>query len=146
MSYSFRPYQQRKQQLFRVFHENGWQVKIYGINLTVEPNEAFISTILKELPSPARNEHRYGVGFLIVHKGIKANWFLLNWWGYEDIIHQKLFSSPIDDFDRIGKVHDRTIMACVHEMEIYHKEIELWKKFVLRLGEPDFESYLSLYN
>ena len=144
MDYQFDTFQPRKTTFIKVLQHGDWRIKVYTIN----ENEAFdittLAKVLKQLPTPALTQNRYGVGFLIIHQGVVANWFLLNWWGYEDIIHQKLFSSPVDDFAAIKNAEDKTIMACIHELVIHHFEVKAWKKWVLSTETPDFEEYLKM--
>jgi hypothetical protein len=63
-------------------------------------------------------EQRYGVGFLIIHHGTMRNWYLLDWWEKGDIIHQKLFSSPLDKPGSISVEPDKSLIACVLDQDI----------------------------
>ena len=101
---------------------------------------------MQYLPQPAVTKWRYGVGFLIIHHGTMRNWFLLDWWENEDIIHHQLFSSPLDDPESITAETDKSLIACVHELRIINFESEAWIKTVLCSGEtPSFENYLNLH-
>ena len=128
----------------------GWRIKVYGISATSLPlPEEVVSdasqNALSHLPQPAVTEHRYGVGFLIIHQGTMRNWFLLDWWENEDIIHHKLFSSPLDEPTAITAEVDKTLIACVHEMRVITFESEAWIQTVLgRDDNPNFEQYLRL--
>jgi len=141
--YRFTKYKKRELSVFSDLKVNGWNIKVYGINLVNQPNENILEYLLNELPLPALTEFRYGMGFLIIHKGVVGNWFLLNWWGYEDIVHQKLFKSPVENFSAIEPVEDNSILACVHELDIYCFESEAWKKHVLSREDPYFQDYLD---
>ena len=143
MEYQFTTFQPRKTIFKKVIQQQGWRIKLYTINEKEEFDTVILEKILIQLPTPALTQNRYGVGFLIIHQGVVANWLLLNWWGYEDIIHQKLFNSPVDDFPNIQEVADKTIMACIHELAIYHFEVEAWKKWILSRAIPDFDNYLK---
>ena len=143
MNYTFAKYKKRKSSLITILKKDNWNLKVYGIRLNHLPDEKVISFLFDQLPRPALTKSRYGMGFLIIHKGVVANWFLLNWWGYEDIVHQKLFSSPVENFNDVKPVEDKTILACVHELDIYNFESEAWKDFVLSNENPDFERYLK---
>lgn len=143
MDYQFASFQPRKTTFISLLPHGDWRIKVYTINEKEEFDIAVLEKVLRELPTPALTQNRYGVGFLIIHQGVVANWFLLNWWGYEDIIHQKLLSSPVDDFGAIKSAEDKTIMACIHELAIHHFEVEAWKKWVLLRETPDFEEYLK---
>jgi hypothetical protein len=91
------------------------------------------------------SEDRYGVGFLIIHQGTMRNWFLLDWWEYEDILFHRLFSSPLSSPDTITPEEDSSVAACVHELRVINFESEAWIKTVLSNdSEPDFDEYLKL--
>ena len=73
------------------------------------------------------------------------NWILLDWWEKEDIIHHKLFSSPLNRPSAVTAVADKSLIACVHELRVITFESEAWIKTVLdRDDNPDFEKYLML--
>lgn len=144
MDYQFSTFQPRKTIFHKVVPYRDWRLKLYTINAKTDIKAPILEKIFTQLPTPALTQNRYGIGFLIIHQGVVANWFLLNWWGYEDIIHQKLFSSPVEGFDNIKSVDDKTIMACIHELAIYHFETEAWKKWVLSGNQPDFDQYLKM--
>ena len=131
-------------------NSEGWRIKVYGISprskaLPTEVVTEGVANVLRHLPQPCVTEHRYGVGFLITHHGIMRNWYLLDWWENEDIIHQKLFSSPLDNPAAITPEHDKSLIACVHELRVIAFESDAWIKTVLSQGgDPGFDSYLNL--
>ena len=128
----------------------GWRIKIYGISakslpLPQEVVSEGMKNVLSHLPQPALTEQRYGVGFLIIHQGTMRNWYLLDWWEKEDIIHHKLFSSPLGDPGSISAESDKSLIACVHELRVISFETEAWIKTVLcRDDKSSFDSYLKL--
>ena len=74
------------------------------------------------------------------------NWYLLDWWEKEDIIHHKLFSSPLDKPSSISTELDKSLIACVHELRVITFESEAWIKTVLcQDDKPSFENYLKLH-
>jgi hypothetical protein len=145
IKYRFTKYKKREITFFEVLKIRGWNIKVYGINLDNKPDENIMNYLQNMLPIPALTEFRYGMGFLIIHKGVVGNWFLLNWWGYEDIVHQKIFKSPIEDFNDIKPIDDDSILACVHELDIYNFESNAWKRHVLSTEKSSFQDYLNSY-
>lgn len=141
--YNFEKYKKREVSFLKIIRKGDWNIKTYGIRFKDLPNDSLEEFILGKLPSPALTENRYGIGFLIIHKGIVANWIMLNWWGFEDIIHQKLYTSEDEDFKIIKPVADNSILACVHELDIYYFESNAWKKNMLSQKQLDFEGYLN---
>jgi len=143
MEYRFTPYKKRNVSFLNVMKHGDWKMKVYGINLEDTPRDKILYYLGEQLPTPACTEVRYGLGFLIIHRGVEANWFLLNWWSNEDIVRQKLYASSVDNFNAIKPVEDQNVLACVHELDIYSFESEAWKRHVLRDENPDFEGYLK---
>ena len=148
--YELDPYVRRPTEFIGQYDSQGWRVKAYGISAKSLPlPEEIVSeglkSVMQYLPQPALTEQRYGVGFLIIHQGIMRNWFLLDWWENEDIIHHQLFSSPLDEPKLITSEPDKSLIACVHELRVINFESEAWIKTVLCSDEkPDFEKYLKL--
>lgn len=145
--YQFAPYEKRAVTFVELWQQNEWQVKIYHVGNKPLSDILLHSchTILPEsLPQPAQTKDRYGVGFVVVHQGVMANWLLINWWGHEDIIHQKIYHSPTDQPNKIMHVEDKSIMTCIHEMEVYEFERQAWISHVLnQRGVVNFEPYLA---
>lgn len=107
---------------------------------------AGLENVLPHLPQPAVTDDRYGLGFLIIHQGTLRNWYLLDWWEQEDIIHHQLFSSPLDSPRAISAEPDKSLLACVHELRVMSFESEAWIKTVLRENDKSsFEDYLQLH-
>lgn len=144
------PYVQRPVEFLKQVSAKGWRIKVYGISAKSEPlSEELVSEgiqkVLPHLPQPALGDQRYGVGFFIIHQGTMRNWFLLDWWESEDIMHHRLFSSPLNSPNSITSEPDRSMIACVHELKIISFESEAWINTVLcKDGEPSFDEYLKL--
>ena len=143
------PYSQRLANYIRLENYQGWRIKIYGISAYQESlPDKLVSNGIREtfsrLPQPAIINDRYGVGFLIIHQGTMRNWFLLDWWEKEDIMHHFLFSSPLDNYENITPEKDKSLIACVHELKIISFESEAWIKTALNSGyEKGFDEYLN---
>ena len=148
---SFHPYLVRPAEYVDQVESNGWRVKVYAISATSlpVPNEivsAGLENVLSHLPQPAVTGNRYGVGFLIIHHGTMRNWYLLDWWEQEDIIHHKLFSSPLDNPRAISAEADKSLVACVHELRVVNFESEAWIKTALSKNDmSSLEDYLQLH-
>ena len=120
------PYLKRPVKFLKQVNSGNWRIKVYGISAKSEslPEELFnegVSTVLPHLPEPPMSEDRYGVGFLIIHQGTMRNWFLLDWWEYEDILFHRLFSSPLSSPDTITPEEDSSVAACVYELRMSNK-------------------------
>ncbi len=142
------PYSPRVVEFLKEVNFENWRLKVYGLSTGKDPvSDSLVSTALSRLlpmlPLPAITEDRYGVGFVIIHRGILRNWFSLDWWEYEDILFHRLFSSSLDDIDSIS-AEESSAIACVHELKIINFENEAWINTVLNEdGDPDFARYMS---
>jgi len=146
-------YRKRDVQFIQHLHVGDWKLKVYGITADSQPVPTeiitqAIETIPSFLPLPAKTDDRYGVGFLIIHIGTLRNWFLLDWWEYEDILCHKLFSSPLKDFEQITPETESSVMACVHELRVINFESETWINTVLsETNTNGIENYINeIYN
>ena len=148
--HNFEPYTKRPVKFLQQVSSKGWKIKVYAISVKTEPlaKELVsngIKAIISHLPQPALTENRYGVGFMIIHQGAMRNWFLLDWWEQEDIMHHRLFSSPLDNPDAISAESDSSLIACVHELRVIAFESEAWIKTVLsKDNKANFDDYLQL--
>ena len=143
-------YKKRKVQFINQATHNDWRIKVYGISVSSKPLAEelvcnALNILLPNLPEAAITDQRYGVGFLIIHQGTMRNWFLLDWWETEDIMHHLLFSSPLDAPDSITAEPDTSLIACVHELQVINFESEAWIKTMLSAKNPsDLNAYLGL--
>ena len=141
------PYKARPVKFMKMVDFNDWRLKLYAIATGAGPvTDELVSTgldaILPELPKPASTDDRYGVGFVIIHRGTLRNWFSLDWWEYEDVLFHRLFSSPLDELSNVA-AEESSAMACVHELRIINFENEAWINTALsKDGDPSFENYL----
>lgn len=142
------PYIARVVEFRKIATFEGWRLKVYGISTGAEPVsddlvESGLNEILPTLPQPTLAEDRYGVGFVIVHRGALRNWFSLDWWEYEDILFHTLYSSPLDKADVVS-IEESAAIACVHELKILAFESEAWIRTALsNEGDPNFDNYLN---
>ena len=142
------PYHPRNVEFIKEVSTEGWRLKVYGLATGSDPVTDELVTrglekILPSLPRPAADENRYGVGFVIVHRGTLRNWFSLDWWEYEDILFHKLFSSPLDDMGRVT-AEESPAIACVHELKIINFESNAWIDTALgKDGDEGFKNYMN---
>lgn len=134
--FQLEPYKKRHIKFITQACHDGWRFKVYGINKddTPIPNK-LTQQVLQAVPpflsQPAVSEQRYGVGFITIHCGSLRNWILLDWWEQQDILHHRLFSSPLDSSAEITPELDRSLIACVHELRVVNFESEAWIKHAL---------------
>lgn len=145
------PYERRNVHSLGLVELLGWKIKVYEIyrnneaasvigaeHPAVTHAKNFAMTILEQ---PPEDRARYGVGFLIVHRGIDRNWVLLDWWYEREILKQVLMSSPLDRPEEIV-VETGDLMACTWELAVIGFERDAWVQTVLCNPKgPDLAAY-----
>jgi len=141
-------YVKRPVRYLETWRHDGWLIKVYGIAYEGEAPPAETVAAAKKtaalaLPSPAETSDRYGVGFLVVHEGQDSRWLLVDWWGFESVLHHRLFRAPLDGEPDFSPVDDE-ITACVWELPVLAFERDAWVETVLKDADrPDVGAYLE---
>ena len=150
-------YQRRPIRFLELVDYGDWRIKVYGIRYQgvhsqgcraeTRPDERLIALakekVLRELPKTIDQRHDHGIGFLIIHQGQQRNWLLLDWWFEQEILKQKLFSSPCDTPEEITPAEPE-LLACTWELAIHAFERQAWIETVLNNpAGPDLAAYLD---
>jgi hypothetical protein len=131
-----------------IWEHDGWLLKVYGLAYRgdrppTDVVDAAKRVAAETLPLPAETPDRYGVGFLVVHEGQDARWLLVDWWGFESVLHHRLFMASLDGEPEFEPAPD-PLMACVWELAILAFERDAWVETVLTDAKrPDVPAYLS---
>ncbi|MFI6519307.1 hypothetical protein ACIBF1_27390 [Spirillospora sp. NPDC050679] len=131
----------------------GWTLKVYGIasegeRPPAEAVEAALKLAPQAFPSPAATDggggpDRYGLGFVVVHRGGDYCFALYDWWAGENELHQRLYSAPLDDPGAFAP-HPHPAVFCVWEGAVHDHERRAWLRHVLARPEgPDVAGYLA---
>jgi hypothetical protein len=125
-----------------------WHLKLYTIAAEGEhARPELVDEALRRapsiLPSPARGEHRHGVGFVIVHDARTASIALYYWWQSFNELHQRILVGPKDDPRAMTQLQHASA-GCVWEIEVIDFERRAWLADVLaNPAGPDVERYLD---
>jgi hypothetical protein len=142
------PYEQRSVRRLELWAHDDWLLKVYGLAYRGEAPPSNVVGAAKRaaavtLPMPAQTRDRYGVGFLVVHEGQDARWLLVDWWGFESVLHHRLFRAPLEGEPEFKRAPD-AVTACVWELPILAFERDAWVETVLSDPErPDVPAYLE---
>lgn len=145
---SFTPYRPRPLRLIERRQLGDWRMKIYGIALAGRaPRQALVeATVVSAaavLPQPAIAEDRYGIGFAIAHDANGVCFANIYWWQSENKLHQRLYTSPVDDPAALTPVV-HPAAGCVWELGIIDFERRAWLEDVLaNPAGADVERYLG---
>src|SRR5262249_17435849 len=133
--------------------EGPWQLKTYGIHYDVSRKAG--STIDPAVVAAARahararlreadaESHCHGVGFVIIHQGVLANWLLLHLWAHGPTCCEALSRSPAQDPEAFTP-YPGSAMACVWELEAIGFERRAWIQHML-CEAPSLDSYLATH-
>jgi hypothetical protein len=149
----FAAYAERLVRFIGIWEMNGWKLKVYGISATrdlsdkdtvsavmIEGGRRMAETVFTRDPTT----NSYGLGYVILHEGLLANWLLLDWWADEIQIRHQLYKSGSADpaaFERVTS----DLIACIWELRVVGFEREAWIKTMLKSPtRPDVQRYLDL--
>ena len=125
-----------------------WRLKTYAITYGSEVLDSDVydrgtDLASRELPQPAVNEGRGGVGFVICHQGRGIHFLVLNWWDRENELFNRVFTRGFGAIDE-WQPAARGETACVWDLQGIAHEREAFVNHVLsRPSAPDFEAYLA---
>jgi hypothetical protein len=141
-------YRPRNVRFLELWQPDDWLVKLYGLAYDRDrPAAATIAAAkraaARALPRPARSDDRYGIAVVIVHHGQDACWLLVDWWGQESVLHQRLLTAPLPGD---GSFHPAPpeLAACVWELPLLMFERNAWVETVLAdAARSDVGRYLG---
>ncbi len=149
LSADFDPYIPRQVRPLGLHHVGDWRVKLHGLYSTGDttPDPAAMEGALRAaaeaLPQPATGGGRYGVGFVIVHRGTNAYSYVVGWWSYNCLLSIAAYSARISDPSDIARFPARQA-GCVWELAVIDHERRSWTRSVMRAEvEPDLDEYLD---
>jgi hypothetical protein len=120
-----------------------WRIKVYGI---ATPGRAARSELVEATVAraadvlPPIDEDHHGIGFVIAHDATTVGIGLIYWWQSANELHQRAFTSPLDEPSALKPVADPAA-GCVWELGIIDFERRAWLEDVLKRGDIDL--YLS---
>jgi hypothetical protein len=149
LSVDFDPYIPRQVRPLGMHRVGDWRVKLHGLYASGEPTtdaaaeEGALLAAAEALPKPATAGGRYGVGFVIVHRGTNAYWYVVGWWAYSCLLSIAAYSARISDPSDIARCPTRQA-GCVWELAVIDHERRAWTESVMRAGKgPDLDAYLE---
>jgi hypothetical protein len=125
----------------------GYRLKVYSITFDGrDPDPAVFDAGLRlaaeALPQPPVTESRYGVGFLIRHRGRGEDYLVLNWWDKENELFSRVCTTANDDAAG-WRVARHGEAGCVWDLQVIGVERDAYIATVLsRPGPPDVDAYL----
>jgi len=146
-------YKAREIRFLELWESYPWRVRVYGITY---PGRAMPDTEMMEtakviafnrLSKLAPDEH-HGVAFAIIHMARGADFVLLDWWTWENVLQQAIFTCPPGKPSQLTDITSSGLVGCVWELQVVNFERLAWIQHVLkksdgRSAEVDLEDYLT---
>lgn len=126
-------YEPRRVSVVNPIADERWHLKTYWMSPRGTPaDERIIAEAGDAALGILDGEDGYGVGFLIVHQGLIADWVVLGWWTDEDILRRRVL---VHVGDEVVDRSDEHFLACVWELSVVDWERKAWINTVLRHPE-----------
>ncbi len=142
------PYASRPVTYRGVIECAGYRLKAYSIIYGDVPlDEAGFEEGLKlaadDLPRPAIDAHRPGVGFVIFHQGDGVQYLVLCWWDRENELPLKVWARYSEN-DTAWRPAKGGESVCVWDLEVIgHERIAYVETILDKPDTPEIEAYLS---
>lgn len=143
-------YQPRNVRTLAPLRIGDWQMKFHAISAGEDgPGPALIeaaqAAAQRILPRPAViPPQRYGLGFLIVHAGLDADFVLVCWWGSQNELHLRVLTSPPGQPQHLRERSNLDgSIACVWDLAVIWSEREAWAKYMMCGEQADAQGYLA---
>ncbi len=149
------PYQPRKTNYKGIWHDKGWNFKLYTITHpgSREPDDQTLDIAknkcrkLRHGGSLERYAPRtviHGLGYIILHRSKDTNYIIINWWVGENRLCKFVFYSTPDKPYQYKNLTSSGLTSCVWDSLIHQFENNLWISEVMKKSpEPDIKSYLE---
>jgi hypothetical protein len=116
----------------------GYRLKVYAVACHGRPFdhgrfEPALGQLARQLPVPIRDADCPGVGFLILHQGLTADYAVLAWWDQQNELPLRVHVNDSAGWRR-ANAHES---ICVFDLEILWFERNLWIGTALSGGPLD---------
>jgi L-amino acid N-acyltransferase YncA len=147
---AFAGYAKRRVMPLQLLQFDDWRLKLYGINVegrSLDPALIEVARLAAQdiLPQPGVSPpHRYGLGFMIIHAAIDADFVVIGWWGVQNELFLRVLTAPPGHPQQLRQHSNmESSIACVWDLAVIWSEREAWTKYVMRADGPDIEGYLG---
>lgn len=151
------PYLPRRTEFKGVWHDKGWNFKIYTI--THSGNREADGQTLDIAKNKCRKLRHggilgkyspstviHGLGYIILHKSKDTNYIVISWWVGENRLCKFVFFSTPDKPYQYKNLTSSGMTSCVWDAVVHHFENNLWINEVMKKSpQPDIKSYLEQY-
>jgi hypothetical protein len=143
-------YASREIRFLSVIQRDGWRVKSYAIRhrdrvATTSESNDFISKAVDSLPRSAVAVDRPGVGFVIHHQGVGADYLVLHWWDNQNECPSRVWVRHVDGdiASEPWRPAEGSEAVCVWDLQVIGFERDAFVRHVLSPPDgPDIDAYL----
>ncbi|HJY63808.1 MAG TPA: hypothetical protein VJ455_06610 [Ignavibacteria bacterium] len=144
------PFENREIKFSGIWHDNSWRFKIYKIThknntpadeKTLEIAKSFANSCIAKYTDIAPV---YGLGYIILHKGMDSNFIVVCFWAGENMLRTHVMISSIDKpYEYIDKT-ETGMTVCVWDAIIHNFERNAWVENILNKPEhPSPDEYIN---
>ncbi|MEO8512683.1 MAG: hypothetical protein ABI543_03925 [Ignavibacteria bacterium] len=143
-------YESRPVKFTGLWEENGWKFKIYAIthkkNTIADEKTLNIAKVFaKKCTSRFRElAPAYGLGYIILHKGMNCNFIVVCFWVGENMIRTHSMISTIEKPNEYTEITETGMNVCVWDAEIHNFERNSWVENILSYPDnPNEDKYIQ---
>lgn len=144
------PYEERPIKLVEIAEDAGWTFKIYSVvyKKNAPPDERTIEMAKQFAKDCIEKYHyiadSYGLGYIIIHKGMDSNFIVINWWLGENMICTHTFLSPLNNQYLYQEITHTGMNVCVWDELVHYHERNAWVNFIMKKPAcPDIKGYIA---
>ncbi len=142
-------YKDRETKFLGVWKEGDWQFKLYAIT---HPKNTIADErtldLAKNFARDCLRRHAdyapaYGLGYIILHRGMDANFIAINWWAGENMLSSHPFLAPLERPYEYKQITETGLNACVWDALVHFHERNAWVEHILSPSRPVPDGYLQ---
>ena len=143
-------YEDRQVEFCGIWEDNSWKFKIYKItHKNNSPADEKIENTAKAFALKCVTTFTdiaalYGLGYIILHKGMDSNFIVINFWAGENMIRTHAFISTLENPYDYRDITETGMNVCVWDALIHNFERNSWVENILKNpDEPEIDKYMN---
>jgi hypothetical protein len=143
------PYRDRKTEFLGIWENDSWKLKLYAIthhgNSRADENTIAIAgqLVQEALANHSHHARAYGLGYIIIHRGMDCNFIVVSWWAGENMRISRAFMATLHAPDDYHDITATGMTVCVWDEMVHAHERDAWVTLVMTPASPDVAGYLA---
>jgi hypothetical protein len=142
-------YRDRETSFLGIWKNGEWRFKLYAIT---HPQNTIADDktlgLAKEFARDSLRRHAefspaYGLGYIILHRGMDANFIVINWWAGENMLSSHPFLAPLEKPYDYKEITATGLNVCVWDVLVHFHERNAWVEHILSPSSPNPEGYMQ---